>query len=262
MSYPPQQPGPYGPQQGYPQSGPMPAQPAPGQPAPGQPVPGQPMPGQQQWGAPQGQPQQPGYPPPGQVPPGQVPPGGQVPPQGQFGPPPPAPQKKSSAGKIISGIAGVFVLGLVLLFIRLGAGAVGSSAPEAGECLNITDASMSSPDWESEPCGSAKSDFVVAKSLSGSESCGDEYSSVSQTRRRGSGYTLCLVPDVKVGDCMKTPLAVGIEEKVACGEPGATEEVTGVASSPAGESECTGDYDVYATFTEPAPGRTICMKQL
>ncbi|CAL99896.1 hypothetical protein A8924_0950 [Saccharopolyspora erythraea NRRL 2338] len=266
MTYPPQQQGPYGqpgrpqgyPQQpGFPQSGP-------------QAVPGQ------AWGAPQygpvgaGYPTQTGQVPPGQaphaqMPPGQVPPG-QVPPQGQgFGPPPVPPQPSKGGGgalaaKIISGVVALAVVGLILLGINM---VSGSGAPEAGECLNLTNNSTVNPDWEVAPCGSADSDFVIAKQLGGSESCGEDFSEVSKSGRRTSGYTLCLVPDVKAGDCMNIPQYMGLEEKVACGDADANMEILSVENSTAGESAC--DYDQefqYIVYNEPAPGRTICMKQV
>ncbi len=80
----------------------------------------------------------------------------------------------------------------------------------------------------------------MAKELSSStDTCPDEYSSVSDGgTRRSDGFTLCMVPDVKVGDCM-TGNIVGIDQKVPCTDPQASREITVFQPGTAGDAACT-----------------------
>ncbi|MEV0702433.1 hypothetical protein AB0I53_31570 [Saccharopolyspora sp. NPDC050389] len=162
---------------------------------------------------------------------------------------------RSRAGKVVGSVVYVGVLAIGIA-IAIGAYFTFSAdRPEAGECVDITDAHTADPGWRQADCGSAESDFLIAEVTAGSAECRPGYATVSRETRRTSGMRLCLVPDVAVGDCLRVPVA-GIETKVSCGEPGANERVTGVASNTAGAAACppgTGRSTVY-----PDPARTVC----
>src|ERR1043165_2868322 len=99
-------------------------------------------------------------PPPGGQPP---PPGGFPPPSGQQGgfPPPPPPAKKGGGGKIAA-IVGVVVVGIIVLVLKFGIGAIFNSASEldanVGDCLdNPTDAN----DTAVVDCADAEAYYTV-----------------------------------------------------------------------------------------------------
>ncbi|GIG66029.1 LppU/SCO3897 family protein [Phytomonospora endophytica] len=102
------------------------------------------------------------YPPPGGQPPpgGFPPPGGQPPPPGGF-PPPPPPAKKGGGGKIAA-IVGVVVVGIIVLVLKFGIGAIFNSASEldakVGDCLD----SPSDPnDTSIVDCSDAEAVYTV-----------------------------------------------------------------------------------------------------
>lgn len=276
MSFPPQQPGPHGPPQGYQSQQGCPQQQGPYGPPAGRPA--QPV-HQQPW---------PGYPPQGQF-------GGQAPHQNP-GMPPPA--GKSTTVKIVTTVGAVVLALLVAGGVRAvmdatsgprstsadagstgpGSTDLGSEAgsdPETGsgptepagpglsrlgegDCVNLISPRRAAPIFVQAPCGSGDSDHVVATSMAGSvPRCpGDAY--VQLTMPDGSGY--CLMMDVEAGDCVDLGKASDVETKVSCGDSSAGVKITTAGPSAAGESVCRPDSDRYVRY--PDPGRTVCWKTL
>ncbi|MGW1677623.1 LppU/SCO3897 family protein [Saccharopolyspora sp. NPDC002376] len=212
-------------------------------------MPQQPMP-PQGW-APQ-QPMQQPMPPQGGYPGGPPP---QLP-QGGFGPPPmPPPQKSSASTMKVLKIVGTVVLGIVVI----GGGALlknidGGGIP-VGDCVDITNASTTRLKWDTATCGTPESDYKVAEQHDGRATCADEYASVE---KRGD-YVLCMVPDVKVGDCTDDPIS-SIAVKLECSDPKAELEVTTVVNDSTGDPACTDDADHYQSWNEPA--LTVCWKSI
>ncbi|MER5389783.1 hypothetical protein [Saccharopolyspora sp. NPDC002686] len=208
-------------------------------------MPQQPMP-QQGWA-----PQQPVQ----QMPPQGGYPGG-PPLQGGFGPPPMPPPQKSSASTLkVLKLVGTVVLGIVLLVVGLIVRSMDGGGIAEGECVNVTNASTVRPQWESAPCGSQESDYKVAEQHDGRANCGEEYASVE---KRGD-YALCMVPDLKVGDCTDDPIT-GIAVKISCSAPDASLEVTTVVNDSRGDPACTDEADQYQAWNKPP--LTICWKSV
>ncbi|KAA5829487.1 hypothetical protein ABT337_31020 [Saccharopolyspora hirsuta] len=211
-------------------------------------------PPQQQWGqqqpVPAGPPQgYPAGPPPQQMPPQGGFPGGpppQMPPQGG------APQQGGAAKKVL-GMVGTLVLGIVGVVVVALLRSVDGGGIAVGECVDVTNPSTTRPEWDKAACGSAESDFKVAKQLDGSGSCGDDYDSLE---KRGD-YVMCMVPDVKTGDCLTAPM-LDISTKVPCSDPDAAQQVTAVANNTSGDAACTEDSEKYLTWNEPP--LTMCWK--
>ncbi|MEU5853059.1 LppU/SCO3897 family protein [Saccharopolyspora shandongensis] len=155
---------------------------------------------------------------------------------------------RSRAGKVVGRVAYVGVLAIGFAIVIGAYFALGADRAEAGDCVDITVVGAADPDWRQVECGSAESDFLIAEV---SEGCRPGYATV----RRDSGLRLCLVPDVAVGDCLRVP-AAGIEIKARCGEPGANERVTGVASNTTGAAACPPGTVRNTVYPEPA--RTVC----
>ncbi|WP_436493468.1 LppU/SCO3897 family protein [Actinokineospora sp. HUAS TT18] len=248
-----QQPPPFGQQ---PQGQPFPGQ----QPPQGQPFPGQ---GQQQF------PGQPGQPFPGQEPPqGQPFPGQQPPPP--FGQQPQQPgfpgaapgQAPSGKGKMIKLIAGIVVL------LVIGGGAFyffnkSAASAAVGDCIKVKSASATDADVEKIDCGKPDAVFKVAKKLdSGSANCpqDSDYLEYEQTgKSSSSGFSLCLMVNAKVGECLTDLRDAETAVKVDCGDPKAKLEITTVAEGETEYSACPEDADDGFKYNEPKV--VICGKK-
>ncbi|MBB5153844.1 LppU/SCO3897 family protein [Saccharopolyspora phatthalungensis] len=158
-------------------------------------------------------------------------------------------------GKMISSVLYLGALGIGIAIAIVAYFASSTDQPEAGKCVAITDVDSAAPGWRRVDCGSAESDFVIAKVTAVSAACPPAYATASRDTRRDSGVRLCLVPDVAVGDCLRVPVA-GIETKVPCDEPGANERVTRVAANSSGAAACPAGTNRAAVYPEPA--RTVC----
>jgi hypothetical protein len=244
-----------------------------GQPDPyGPPPGGQPQQqyGQQQYGTPpQGQPaQQYGTPPQGQPAAGQPgqygpPPGQYPPPPGQpgFPPAPPVPPKKSKALWIrLAIVAVIVVVGGTLAIISF---AKSPASSNAGDCLTITEFTTGGDDPVKADCGDPKANVKIAAKLDGaSDACpgGTQagYDTYSVSGR--SSYKLCLMMNVKEGDCLTdfTSKTKGYM-KVACTDPAKDGELVKVVPGQADKSLCEGTEANYAV-AYPEPATTMCIK--
>ncbi|PRY46393.1 LppU/SCO3897 family protein [Umezawaea tangerina] len=236
---PPQGPGqaPYGPPPPY------------GQQAPQQPGWGQPQqPTPQGWAAPQ----QPG--------PGQQPPYGQ-PPYGQPGfqqalPPTPPPAKKGG-GKIKLVITLLVVVGAIVGGYFLNKDA--PSSANVGDCINIKSASITNPELEKVDCGTQAAAFKVAKELgSASDKCPEgDYASYTESGRRSSGFTLCLMLNAAEGDCFKEEgsIVAGKTTKVTC-DASASYKIEKVVKGTADKAAC-GPDGTEMVYSDPAT--TFCL---
>ncbi|MBM7771572.1 hypothetical protein JOD54_001776 [Actinokineospora baliensis] len=187
-------------------------------------------------------PQGPGTPPGGQQYPPQgpgTPPGGQqLPPQPGFGqaPPPPhgqqpvgfpaappqadQPAKKSNKKLIRVGILLVLVVAVgIFAFIQFNKSAASAAV---GDCIKVNNDSSSDADVEKIDCGTPEAVFKVGKKLdSGSATCpsDSDYLEYEETSRRGGGggFSLCLVLNVKKGECLTGLDKPASAKKVTCG---------------------------------------------
>ncbi|WP_027928497.1 LppU/SCO3897 family protein [Amycolatopsis benzoatilytica] len=243
MSVPPPAPG------GQPPVGPSDPYGTPGQPGPagyGQPMPGgAPYPGQPYPGQPNGGPQ-----------PGQPPFDGQpVPPPGQTVFPAPAPKSKMRFVR----------LGLVLLLVIGGivAGIVSfTTSPDyanAGECLKITEFKQgANPD--KVDCGDPSANVKIGVRVEGkSDTCpAGNYDRYQVSG--GKDYLLCLMLNVKQGDCLKNVKSdTAGYQKVSCTDPAAEAEILKVIDGKADEQACAGT-DASGGLTYAEPKTTICVK--
>ncbi|MCS7478900.1 hypothetical protein ACFFQW_36210 [Umezawaea endophytica] len=235
-NYPPPA-GPNGPPQG-PVPPPYGAQPPPpyGQQAP------QPGWGQQPTPAGWAAPQQPG---PGQQPYGAQPAFGQ--------PMPPAvPPAKKGGGKVKLVLTLVVVAALAVGGYFLNKSAPASANP--GDCINIVSASITDPKIEKVECGASNAAYKVAKNLdSASDECptGD-YGSYSESGRRRSGFTLCLMLNATEGECFKTEgnFVSGKTSKVTC-DASADFKVSKVVTGSTDKAVCGGDGNELV-YSDPA----------
>lgn len=238
----------------YPPSGPPPgsapppygAQPPPGQPGPQQGW-GQQQPTPQGWAAPQ----QPGF---GQQPP----PYGAQPAFGQPGgqPMPPMPPAKKGGGKVKLVLTLLVVAGLAVGGYFLNKSE--PSSANAGDCINIVSASITDPKIEKVECGSQNAAYKVAKNLdSASDKCPEgDYGSYSESGRRGSGFTLCLMLNAAEGDCFKTEgnFVSGKTSKVAC-DASADFKISKIVTGSTDKAACGSDGNELV-YSDPAT--TLC----
>ncbi|MFB9569489.1 LppU/SCO3897 family protein [Saccharopolyspora hordei] len=209
--------------------------------------------------------QQPQWGPPPQVPPQGAPAGAPpMPPQGGYpggqpqgfpgGPPPQAPKGNGVVQKVL-GLVGTVVVGIIVVVVVALLRTVDGGGIAVGECIDLTNPSTTAPEWETAPCGSPQSDFKVAKQLDGMKSCGSDYDSLTKS----GDYTMCMVPDVSVGDCLTAP-ALDISTKVPCSDPDAAQQVTTAVNNSSGEAACREDSEQYLTWDEPP--LTVCVKSV
>ena len=250
-NYPPPA-GPNGPQQG---SVPPPYG-APQPPQYGRPTP------QQGWGQPPQQPTPQGWAPPQQPGFGQQPPYGPPGVQPAFGQPafgqplPPMPPAKKGGGKVKLVITLVVVVGVLVGGYFLNKSAPASANP--GDCINIVSASIVDPKIEKVDCGSTDAAYKVALNLdSASDKCPEgDYGSYSESGRRSSGFTLCLMLNAAEGDCFKTEgnFVSGKTTKVTCGAD-ASYKVSKIVTGSVDKAACGSDGNELV-YSQPAT--TIC----
>gem|GEM_PF-5635073 len=202
-------------------------------------------------------PQQPGYPMAGwdgQIDlgtqsPGQLQGTGELP---QWESPPPEPKRNGWKAGVVGGVVFALLVGIGVVGFRLLA--VGGAEVEAGECIHLTDARTGSVEYETVACGSEESDYRVARVVNGSTDCGADYDVVG----RSGAYQLCLINDVKTGDCLSTGGPDEFLVKVACDAPRADLEVTAVADTASTDGhECSMHGENYWVYHEEE--LTICV---
>jgi len=241
--------GPYGPPQG--------AVPPPYGAPQQQPPYGPPAPQQQAWGQPQQQPIPQGWAPPQQPGFGQQPPYGQQPAFGQPGQPmPPVPPAKKGGGKVKLVITLLVVVGAIVGGYFLNKSSPASANP--GDCINIVSASIVDPKIEKVDCGAQNAAYKVAVNLdSASDKCPEgDYGSYSESGRRSSGFTLCLMLNAAEGDCFKTEgnFVSGKTTKVTCGAD-ASYKVSKIVTGSVDKAACGSDGNELV-YSQPAT--TIC----
>ncbi|HEX6344064.1 LppU/SCO3897 family protein [Umezawaea sp.] len=223
-----------GPQQGWPQQQPTPQGWAQQQPTP------------QGWAPPQ--------PPPGQPHGAQPVPGQLHGAQPAFGWQPPPVKKGSGKVKLVLTLVVVAALAVGGYFLNKSAPA--SAKP--GDCINIVSASITDPKIEKVECGAPNASYKVAKNLdSASDDCpAGDYGSYSESGRRGSGFTLCLMLNAAEGDCFKTEgsFVAGKTTKVTC-DASADFTVSKVVTGSTDKAACGSDGNELV-YSEPAT--TLC----
>ncbi|RLK59715.1 LppU/SCO3897 family protein [Actinokineospora cianjurensis] len=271
----PQQPGQFPP----PQGGPTPPFPQ----GPGTPPGGQPYPQQGPGTPPGGQPypqQGPGTPPGGQPYPQQqgpgTPPGGQ--PQPGFGqaPPPPhgqqpvgfpaAPPQVDQPAKRGGGKKVLLIVVLVIAVIGVGLAAWGYLTKDAatasvGDCIKVNDDSSDNADVEKIDCADQAAVFKVGKKLdSGSATCptDSDYLEYEEKSSRGGsgGFSLCLVFNVKKGECLTDLESPAKTKKVTCGSHQV--EIIDVLDGKSDKEACPAEANLPFAYKEPV--LTICSK--
>lgn len=214
---------------------------------------GQPGPQQQGWGQQQPIPQ--GWAPP-QQPGQQPPPYGAQPAFGQPMPPAMPPPVKKGGGKVKLILTLLVVGGLVVGGYFLNKSAPASANP--GDCINIVSASITDPKIEKVECGSSNAAYKVAKNLdSASDKCPEgDYGSYSESGRRGSGFTLCLMLNATEGECFKAEgtFVSGKTSKVACGAA-ADFKISKVVTGSTDKAACGSDGNELV-YSDPAT--TMC----
>ncbi|HEY8374370.1 MAG TPA: hypothetical protein VIL00_16670 [Pseudonocardiaceae bacterium] len=217
-----------------------PAQPNPNQPNPNQPVPGQPVPGQPVAGGPF---------------PGQPGAGGPFP--GQPAPAAQPPAKKKSVVRVIVSVAAA-ILVLVVGFVS---SLNDPRQAEVGDCARIT-GPRDDPEYTKLDCSDNEAIYQVAKVLDDSDAeCPEgEYDELVMEETRGSGYKLCLMPNLSEGDC----ISEGKDEdgpsvvKGNCDASGAL-RVAKVIKGQNDSSLCLAEEAIVLSYAEPPV--TYCLKE-
>ncbi|GAB3716216.1 hypothetical protein GCM10027598_25770 [Amycolatopsis oliviviridis] len=134
----------------------------------------------------------------------------------------------------------------------------GTGSAQAGDCLSVTEFSKAADDPKKIDCGAPEANVKIGARVGGSESCPEgDYDTISMTGRMS--YKLCMVINVKQGDCLKgfNSETAGYQ-KVSCTDPAKDAEVVKVASA-ADKASCEGTeatkVAVYST-----PPTTLCFK--
>ncbi|GAA3026757.1 LppU/SCO3897 family protein [Actinokineospora globicatena] len=272
----PQQPGQFPPPQGGPN---QPFQQGPGTPPGGQPYPQQ-GPGTPPGGQPYPQ-QGPGTPPGGQAypqGPGTPPGGQQLPPQPGYGqaPPPPhgqqpvgfpaAPPQVDPPAKRGSGKKIFRIVVLLVAVVGIGIAAFAyftksAATASVGDCIKVNKDTSDDADVEKIDCASQEAVFKVGKKLdSGAATCPSEsdYLEYEESSRRGNsgGFSLCLVLNVKKGDCLSDLDSPAKTKKIACGTHQI--EILDVVDGKVDEAACGEDANLNFKYDEPK--LTICTK--
>lgn len=123
---------------------------------------------------------------------------------------------------------------------------------KAGDCIKVVNASLTNPEIQPIDCASAEATHKVAKNLpNASDKCpADGYDEYTETGGNSAGFKLCMIPTVKVGDCLEASV-IGPTTKAACGAD--TIRVTKVIDA-VDEAACGDDVP----FSFPEPPFTFC----
>ncbi|WP_245191930.1 LppU/SCO3897 family protein [Amycolatopsis azurea] len=188
-------------------------------------------------------------------------PGGQMP-VGQpdaFGPPPggqPTAPKRSKFGWLRFAIPVLVVVigGGLFLFNYV----TGTGSAQAGDCLSVTEFSKAADDPKKIDCGAPEANVKIGARVGGSESCPEgAYDTISMTGRMS--YKLCMIVNVKQGDCLKGFMSeTAGYQKVSCTDPAKDAEVVKVATT-ADKASCEGT-EATRVATYSTPPTTLCFK--
>jgi hypothetical protein len=190
---------------------------------------------------------QPYGPPPGQ--PGNFPPPGTA-----YGPPPgtPVPPRKKKRAWLRIGILVVIVAVVVVVAIVATKGSPDNAA--VGDCLNVKEFTSSSEPSKVDCTDPSANVKIGARLDDDSATCPrgdyDEYSVSGST-----SYKLCLIPNVKEGDCYTNTTNATTEgyKRVDCSDPTAETKVVKIVPGSNDQSVCQDtDATDYRSFSQPA----------
>ncbi|WP_228688243.1 LppU/SCO3897 family protein [Amycolatopsis keratiniphila] len=134
----------------------------------------------------------------------------------------------------------------------------GTGSAQAGDCLSVTEFSRAADDPKQIDCGAPEANVKVAARVGGGESCPEGgYDSVSMSGR--ISYKLCLMPNVKQGDCLKGYISqTAGYQKVSCTDPAKDAELVKIANV-SDEGTCEGT-EAKRVATYSTPPTTYCIK--
>ena len=167
-----------------------------------------------------------------------------------------APRQIPNRGKLmVIAAAGLVVVGVVVFAVlSLTGGSTPSGGAAVGDCVKITSVKDANADVAGISCGDKAAMFRVGKQLTNSdESCPTED---YQKGGVGGDYKLCLVPNLREGECL-TGLDAGPDKlsRTDCGSK-ADLKVTKVVTGKVDETAC-GQTDFPMIYPEPAT--TFCL---
>lgn len=131
----------------------------------------------------------------------------------------PTPKKKAGIGKrILTYVVGLIVAGAAIYGFNYLTSDVAQA--KVGDCASVT-GSTSSPEYKVVDCTSTEAGYMIGKSLSLNESCGnDSYSELTESGRRGPKTKLCIAQLFAEGKCYSTSAATMDVKAVDCSGSG------------------------------------------
>ncbi|OXM53585.1 hypothetical protein CFP75_06685 [Amycolatopsis alba DSM 44262] len=176
-----------------------------------------------------------------------------------FGPPPggqPTAPKRSKIGWLRFAIPVLVVVigGGLFLYNHF----TGTGSAQAGECLSVTEFSRTADEPKKADCGAQEANVKIGARVAGDESCPEgDYDTISMSGRMS--YKLCLVVNVKQGDCLKGYLSkTAGYQKVSCTDPAKDAEMVKVAAV-SDQATCEGT-EATGVATYSTPPTTLCIK--
>lgn len=131
-----------------------------------------------------------------------------------------------------------------------------------GDCVKVNDDSADDADVDPLDCAKPDAVFKIAIKLdSGAATCPEDgdYLEYEETGRLGAGFSLCLVLNAKVGECITDLKKAADAEKVACADPTAKFEVVEIVDGGTKPEDCASS-EVDDGFIYPEPQMVICGK--
>ena len=167
-----------------------------------------------------------GYPPPGSV------------------PPPPARPGAKRNRLIIIAVALVVIAGIVV-FAVVKNQKTSTTAANVGACIKVDSVSLSDAKTEQAPCSDLAAAYVVTETGGSDVSCDDNEAQYTESKDNDSDptSTVCLRPNLQVGDCWKPALtSFDSSSKVACTDPsssvGSVEKLVKLITGSTDDSGC------------------------
>lgn len=147
-------------------------------------------------------------------------------------------------------VVGVLIAGFVLID-RYGA----NRPPEVGGCVQLS-GSREDVDVVSANCEIDQVTWLVAKEVVTTQDCpADNYLAIHSERWGDELDALCLMPNLRDGDCYRETDQVSGFSEVACTDETADFRVAGIHQA----EDPTLCGDVGAPYTFPEPARTYCL---
>ncbi|WP_239476892.1 LppU/SCO3897 family protein [Nocardia arizonensis] len=121
---------------------------------------------------------------------------------------------------------------------------------EVGDCINITNNSMTATEGESIDCSSPKAVYKVFRTFDTKTECpSNEYTSYTEQLVSGATTFMCLAPNFQQNACYND-VATSPYKWVDCGSPEATFKVVQRIDGQTDEMLCT-DADRFITVPDP-----------